>query len=84
MGLWSKILHAGDGRRLKALEALVPEVNSFEPDIQRLSDDQLAGKTVEFKGRIDRGEDLDDLLPEAFAVMREAARRVLGQRHFDV
>ena len=84
MGVFNKILHLGEGRKLKALEAIVPEVAAFEPEIKKLSDDQLAAKTVEFRGRLDQGEDLDDLLPEAFAVVREAARRVLGQRHYDV
>ncbi|MDZ4828020.1 MAG: preprotein translocase subunit SecA, partial [Actinomycetota bacterium] len=84
MGLFNKILHAGEGRRVKALHAVVPEVNAWEPEIKKLSDDQLVAKTAEFKGRIERGEDLDDLLPETFSVMREAAWRILGQRHFDV
>jgi len=84
MGLFNRLLHAGEGKRLKALEAIVPEVNALEPEIERLSDDGLAAKTVEFRERLARGEDLDELLPEAFAVVREAARRVLGQRHFDV
>ncbi|HVW33724.1 MAG TPA: preprotein translocase subunit SecA [Acidimicrobiia bacterium] len=84
MGLFDKILHLGEGRKVKALEAIVPEVGAFEPEIKALSDDQLAAKTVEFRNRLDNGEDLDDLLPEAFATMREAAWRVLGQRHYDV
>jgi preprotein translocase subunit SecA len=84
MGVFNKILHLGEGRKLKALEGIVPEVGAFEPEIQKLSDDQLAAKTVEFRNRLDRGEDLDDLLPEAFATVREAARRILGQRHYDV
>jgi preprotein translocase subunit SecA len=84
MGVFNKILHLGEGRKLKALEGIVPEVTAFEPEIQKLSDDQLAAKTTEFRTRLDNGEDLDDLLPEAFAVVREAARRVLGQRHYDV
>jgi preprotein translocase subunit SecA len=84
MGVFNKILHLGEGRKLKALESIIPEVGVFEPEMQKLSDDQLAAKTVEFRNRLDRGEDLDDLLPEAFATVREAARRVLGQRHYDV
>src|SRR5688572_13060644 len=84
MGVFNKILHLGEGRKLKALEGIVPEVGAFDPEIQKLSDDQLAAKTVEFRNRLDRGEDLDDLLPEAFATVRETARRVLGQRHYDV
>src|SRR5262249_2828908 len=99
MGLFNKILHAGEGRRLKAVQAIVPEVNALEPEIERLSDEQLAGKTAEFRQRVDRArseaknadrendavaEVLDDALPEAFAVVREAGKRVLGQRHYDV
>jgi preprotein translocase subunit SecA len=84
MGVFNKLLHLGEGRKLKALEGIVPEVGAFEPEIKKLSDDQLAAKTGEFRNRLDRGEDLDDLLPEAFATMREAAWRVLGQRHYDV
>src|SRR5436853_3703222 len=84
MGVFNKILHLGEGRKVKALEAIVPEVGAFEPEIQKLSDEQLAAKTVEFRNRLDNGEDLDDLLPEAFAVVREAARRGIGQRHYDV
>src|SRR2546423_735786 len=84
MGDFNKILHLGEGRKLKMLEGIIPEVGAFEPEIQRLSDDQLAAKTVEFRNRLDRGEDLDDLLPEAFATVRETALRVLGQRHYDV
>jgi preprotein translocase subunit SecA len=84
MGVFNKILHLGEGRKLKMLEGIVPEIGAYEPEIQKLSDDQLAAKTVEFRNRLDRGEDLDDLLPEAFATVREAAKRVLGQRHYDV
>jgi preprotein translocase subunit SecA len=99
MGLFNKILHAGEGRRLKAVQAIVPEVNALEPEIERLSDEQLRAKTAEFKQRVDRArseaknadrekdavaEVLDDALPEAFAVVREAGKRVLGQRHYDV
>src|SRR5688500_15679636 len=84
MGVFNKLLHLGEGRKLKALEGIVPEVGAFEPEIKKLSDEQLAAKTVEFRTRLDNGEDLDDLLPEAFAVVREAAWRVLGQRHYDV
>ncbi|MDQ3946074.1 MAG: preprotein translocase subunit SecA [Actinomycetota bacterium] len=84
MGLISKILHAGEGKKLKALEGIVPHVNALEPEMERLSDEDLRARTVAFRGRLDAGEDLDDLLPEAFATVREAARRVLGQRHYDV
>ena len=84
MSFVQKILTAGEGRKIKALGAIVPRVNSLEPEISALSDEALRGKTGEFKQRLDNGEDIDDLLPEAFAVTREAAKRVIGQRHFDV
>jgi preprotein translocase subunit SecA len=84
MGLFQKILHAGEGRKLKALGEIPPVVGALEPEVERLSDEALAAKTVDFRQRVERGEDLDDLLPEAFAVVREAGRRVLGQRHYDV
>jgi preprotein translocase subunit SecA len=74
----------GEGRRRKELEQLAKLVNTWEPEIEELSDDDLAHKTVEFRERLDNGEPLDDLLPEAFATSREAARRTIGQRHFDV
>src|SRR5687767_8659634 len=79
-----KILTAGEGKKLKALEVIVPRVNALEPDMQALDDDGLRAKTGEFKQRLENGEDIDDLLPEAFAATREAASRVIGQRHFDV
>jgi len=84
MGILDKILRAGEGKKLKALEGLVPDINAFAPEMGKLSDDALRGKTAEFRNRLDRGESLDDLLVEAFAVVREAADRVIGQRHFDV
>jgi preprotein translocase subunit SecA len=84
MGVFDKILRAGEGRKKKALAGLIPEINAFEPEIQALSDDALRAKTGEFRQRLDRGEDLNDLLIEAFAVTREGARRVIGQRHYDV
>jgi preprotein translocase subunit SecA len=84
MGILDRILRAGEGKKVKALAGLVPEINAFEDQISRLSDDDLRGKTNEFRGRMDRGESVDELLPEAFAVTREASKRVIGQRHFDV
>ena len=71
-------------RSLKAYQRRVPQINALEPAMTALSDDALRAKTAEFKARIAEGTTLDDLLPEAFAVVREAARRTLGQRHFDV
>ena len=84
MSILDRILRAGEGRILKELAKIAEEVNSFEPAISALTDAELQAKTPEFKNRYENGEDLDDLLPEAFAVVREAARRTLGQRHYDV
>ncbi|MCD6363714.1 MAG: preprotein translocase subunit SecA [Synergistetes bacterium] len=71
-------------RELKRLSKIVARINELEPEIQRLSDEDLARKTIEFKERLERGETLDDLLVEAFAVVREVAKRTIGLRHFDV
>jgi preprotein translocase subunit SecA len=71
-------------RALKAYQRRVPKIAALEPTMQALSDEALAAKTVEFRERLDQGEKLEDLLPEAFAVVREASIRTLGQRHFDV
>ncbi|MEQ1873918.1 MAG: preprotein translocase subunit SecA [Ilumatobacteraceae bacterium] len=84
MGILDRILRAGEGKKLKALEGLVPDMNALSAQFSALSDDDLRAKTPEFKGRIERGESLDDLLLEAFAAVREAATRAIGQRHFDV
>jgi preprotein translocase subunit SecA len=84
MSVLSKILRAGEGKKVRALQSLVPDVNALEPEYERLSDEDLKAKTPEFKQRIANGEELNDLMIEAFATMREAARRVIGQRHFDV
>ena len=84
MGILGKVLRTGEGKKVKALAGLVPEIGALEPEIEALSDDALAAKTVEFRQRLDNGADVDDLLIEAFAVTREAARRVIGQRHYDV
>jgi preprotein translocase subunit SecA len=84
MGILDRILRAGEGKKLRALEGLVPDINALEPQITSLSDEALQAKTNEFRQQLDRGATLDDLLIEAFAVTREAASRVIGQRHFDV
>ncbi len=84
MGALDRLLRAGEGKKVRAIAALVPDVNALEPELEALSDDALKAKTGEFKGRLERGEEVDDLLIEAFAVTREAARRVIGQRHYDV
>jgi preprotein translocase subunit SecA len=80
----AKVVGTQNERELKRLRPIVAEVNAFEPAIKALSDEQLRGKTAEFKQRVANGETLDELLPEAFAVVREAGRRVLNMRHFDV
>ncbi len=82
--LLTKVFGSSNDRILKQIRPVVNRINELEKDIQPLTDDELAAKTVEFKERLNKGEPLDDLLPESFAVMREAARRVLGERHYDV
>lgn len=84
MGLFDKILRSGEGKKVRALAGLVPDINAYEPELEKLSDADLKAKTTEFRNRLDQGEDLEDLLVEAFAVTREAAKRVIGQRHYDV
>ena len=84
MGLLDKILRAGEGKAVKQLAKIAQEVNKFESQISALDDDGLRNKTSEFKQRHEKGESLDSILPEAFAVVREAAKRTLGQRHYDV
>ena len=84
MGIVDKILRAGEGKKVRAIQALVPEINALEPEVGALSDEALAHRTVEFRERLANGADLDDLLVEAFAVVREAARREIGERHYDV
>src|SRR5690606_2828468 len=84
MAIFDRILRSGEGRKLKALQGLVPDINALEPEMEKLSDAELQAKTPEFRQRLENGETLDDLLFEAFAVVREAAWRVIGQRHYDV
>ncbi|HUQ40812.1 MAG TPA: preprotein translocase subunit SecA, partial [Acidimicrobiales bacterium] len=84
MSIFTKVLRAGEGKKLKALQTIVPDINAYEAEIHALSDDALKAKTGEFRSRLERGEDLNDLLIEAFAVVREGASRVIGQRHYDV
>ena len=84
MGILDRILRAGEGKKLKALEGLVPDINARSAEMAALSDDALQAKTNEFRQQIANGASLDDLLIDSFAVMREAATRVIGQRHFDV
>ena len=82
--LLAKVIGTQNERELKRLRPLVEQVNALEASIQPLSDEQLRAKTDEFRGRLAKGQTLHDLMPEAFAVVREAGRRVLNMRHFDV
>ena len=84
MSVFDKVLHAGEGRKFKKIVDLARQVNDFEAEIKELSESELRAKSDEFRKRLDAGESLDDLLPEAFACVREAAVRTIGQRHFDV
>jgi preprotein translocase subunit SecA len=84
LGSLEKVLRLGEGRRLKRLQAQAEYVASLEPDFEQLSDEELAAKTTEFKQRYENGETLEELLFEAYAAVREAAKRGLGQRPFDV
>jgi preprotein translocase subunit SecA len=84
VSLIDKVLRIGEGKILRQLEAIAKAVNAIEDDFVAMSDEELRGMTEEFRQRLEDGEKLDDLMPEAFATVREAAKRVLGQRHFDV
>ena len=84
MSLLSKVLRAGEGKRVRQLQELVVPINDLGDEMAALSDAELQAKTLEFRQRLADGETLDDLLIEAFAVVREASTRVLGQRHYDV
>ena len=79
-----KIFGSKNDRELKKIQPLVPQINSFESALQSIEDDQLKNKTVGFRERLAQGATLNDLLPEVFAVVREASKRALGMRHFDV
>jgi preprotein translocase subunit SecA len=83
-GSFEKFLRVGEGRRLKRLQSQAAYVATLEPEFEDLSDAELAGKTAEFRQRLENGEPLDELVFEAFAAVREAAKRALGMRHFDV
>jgi preprotein translocase subunit SecA len=84
MGILDRILRAGEGKKLKALQGMVPDINAIEDEYRKMTDGELQAKTGEFRQRLDNGATLDDILVEAFAVTREAADRVIGQRHYDV
>ena len=83
-GLVKRFVGSTNERELKKIQPVVPVINDLEPSVSGLTDSQLQAKTNEFRERIDQGASLDDLLPEAFAVAREAGKRALGMRHFDV
>ena len=84
MGFMDRLLRTGEGKKVRALADLVPDIGALEPEMQALSDEDLQHRTVEFREQLDRGIPLDDLLIPAFAVVREAASRIIGQRHYDV
>ena len=84
MGMFGNLFKNKNERDLSQFNPLIEKINLLEEDIQNLSDDELKAKTGEFKERLGKGETLEDLLPEAFAVVRETAMRTLGQRHYDV
>ncbi|MGH8946241.1 MAG: preprotein translocase subunit SecA [Acidimicrobiia bacterium] len=84
MPIFQKLLRVGEGKTLRAFEAITAAVNDLEPDMEKLSDEELQAKTPEFKERLLNGAEVDDVQVEAFAVVREAAKRTLGQRHYDV
>ena len=84
MNIFGKLLGDSNERELSKLRPAVQTINDLEPEFEKLTDEQLRAKTIEFKARLEAGHTLDDLLPEAFAAVREGAKRTLGQRHFDV
>ncbi|MDO5682453.1 MAG: preprotein translocase subunit SecA [Propionibacteriaceae bacterium] len=84
MAVFDKFLRLGEGKILRKLKAVADQVNLVEPDFEEMTDEELRGQTEEFKKRLADGETLEDIMPEAFATVREASRRVLGKRHFDV
>ena len=84
MAFLKSIFGSPEERLIKSWQPIVERINAFEPEMEKLSDDELRGKTSQFKERLNKKETLDDILPEAFALVREASKRTLGQRHFDV
>ena len=83
-GMLKRVFGSANDRMLNRLKGEIEAINAFEAEVQNLSDDALRSQTAKFRERIDAGETLDDIMVEAFAVVREAAIRTLGQRHFDV
>ena len=84
MSVIERLLRAGEGKTLRRLQGIAAQVNAVEEDFERLTDAELRAETDTFRARLADGETLDDILPEAFAVVREASKRTLGKRHFDV
>ena len=84
MSVISKVFGTRSEREVKRISKLVDKIEALRPDMQKLSDEELKGKTREYKNRLAEGETLDDLLPEAYATVREAAKRVLGMEHYRV
>lgn len=84
MSVFSKLLRAGEGKKVRSLAGIVPLINALEPEVRAMSDDEMRVMTTAFKERLEKGEELNDLLIEAYAIVREAAFRTIGQRHFDV
>ncbi|MGZ6021466.1 MAG: preprotein translocase subunit SecA, partial [Rhizomicrobium sp.] len=83
-GIAQRLFGSANERKLRPFQARVASINALEPKFAAMTDDQLRAMTPAFKDRLSKGETLEDILPEAFAVVREAAKRTLGQRHFDV
>ncbi len=84
MNFLDKLFGDPNAKIVKSYAPIIEKINSLEPELLKLNDEELKAKTAEFKDRLAKGETLDDLLPEAFAAIREASRRLLNQRHFDV
>ena len=84
MSVLNKIFKSYSEKEVKRIKPLVTKINNLEPEMEKLSDSELVAKTPYFKQQLQEGKTLDDILPEAFAVVREASKRVLGMRHFDV
>ncbi|KKT37551.1 MAG: Protein translocase subunit SecA, partial [Parcubacteria group bacterium GW2011_GWA1_44_13] len=84
MSILSKVFGDANARYIKSLQPRLAGINSLEPELEKLSGRELGAKSQEFKERLSKGESLDDILPEAFAAVREAGKRTLNQRHFDV
>lgn len=82
--LLTKVIGSRNDRTLRRLRKIVKEINSYEPDYEKLSDEELKAKTAEFRQRLEQGETVEQVLPHAFATVREASKRVFGMRHFDV